>query len=336
MSYLVLFYNRFWYPPLPKQAFAQLPDVEFTTDRARLREADAVVFHLFIDWQIRDAVKHPEQLWVGFTMESSARTRVLRNAAAMRAFDLRMSFSRQSDVWMPYVPALEHWQAAVAAPIPMPSEPAPAVLLQSARTDQWGRDTYLTELMGHLKFDSYGRFLRNREMQTPDQGEDTKMALLQKYRFTFGFENSIEDDYVTEKFFQPLLAGSVPVYYGAPNVADYAPGENSFIDASRYTPRELADLLRELSNDEGERSKYLEWRQAPLRPAFVELLKDAAEDPFLRLGRHIKARLDAGKRSPQKTATRPFGIRGLIRKKLWSLREDVMARRRAARAIRPR
>lgn len=332
MSYLVLFYNEFWYPPLPTRSFAELPEVEFTTDRSRLREADAVVFHLPTAWQIRDAVKYPGQLWVGVTMESTNRSNMLINAAAMRAFDLHMSFKRQSDVWMPYIPSLEHWQAAIAAPVPTPSEPAPAALFQSASTDQWGRDAYLTELMAYLKFDSYGRFLHNREVPKPDLGWDTKMALVQKYRFTLGFENTIEDDYVTEKFFQPLLAGSVPVYYGAPNVDAYAPGDNSFIDASKYTPRELAELLASLSADEDERRKYLAWRTMPLRPAFLELVAEVAEDRFLRLGRVIKARLDAGERSPQKTTTRPFGIHGLIATKLRYFRQAVRDRRRAARA----
>lgn len=331
MSYLILLYNDFW-TPVPGSAFAELPEVEFTTDRRRLREAAAVVFHLPIGWQIKDAVKYPGQLWVGFTMESTARTPVLGNRAAMRAFDLQMNFSRSSDIWTPYLPSLADWESALAAALPVPTETAPAVLLQSARTDQWGRDGYLTELMSYLKFDSYGRFLHNRDLPGPDQGGDTKMALLRKYRFTLGFENTVEDDYVTEKFFQPLLAGSVPVYYGAPNVETYAPGDNSFIDASKHTPRQLADLLRELAADEGEWSKYLEWRKSPLRPAFVELLKAAAEDPYLRLGRLVKARHDTGRLSQERVATRPFGIRGLIDTKLMRFRDARMKQHRAAKA----
>lgn len=36
------------------------------------------------------------------------------------------------------------------------------------------------------------------------------------------FENVIAMDYVTEKFYDPLIAGSVLVYLGAPNIADFA------------------------------------------------------------------------------------------------------------------
>lgn len=35
-------------------------------------------------------------------------------------------------------------------------------------------------------------------------------SIIPKYKFTFAFENSETDDYVTEKLFGPLAAGSVP------------------------------------------------------------------------------------------------------------------------------
>ena len=38
-------------------------------------------------------------------------------------------------------------------------------------------------------------------------------------------ENSRSRGYVTEKLFQPLLAGSVPIYYGAGDVDKVGPGD---------------------------------------------------------------------------------------------------------------
>lgn len=39
---------------------------------------------------------------------------------------------------------------------------------------------------------------------------------------------------MTEKFFNPLLAGTVPVYLGAPNIREFAPGENCFLDICTF------------------------------------------------------------------------------------------------------
>lgn len=40
-----------------------------------------------------------------------------------------------------------------------------------------------------------------------------KMAIVSTYKFTMSFENSATDDYVTEKLFGVLAAGSVPCKY---------------------------------------------------------------------------------------------------------------------------
>ncbi len=43
-----------------------------------------------------------------------------------------------------------------------------------------------------------------------EHGSNT-LALLRKYKFTIAIENYLSHDYVSERFYQPLLAGSVPV-----------------------------------------------------------------------------------------------------------------------------
>ena len=68
-----------------------------------------------------------------------------------------------------------------------------------------------------------------------------------RYKFTLAFENTVTPDYVTEKLYEPLIAGSVPVYRGAPNVADFAPAPRCFIDAADFAgPAELAAYLDHL------------------------------------------------------------------------------------------
>ena len=114
------------------------------------------------------------------------------------------------------------------------------------------------------------------------------LAVAAAYKFCIGFENSIAEDYVTEKFFDPLLAGSVPVYWGADNAGAFAPGENTFIDARKFSSaRELAGYLDRLDKDETAYRDFFSWRSAGVSAAFDRLLADSAREPFLTLAGRV-------------------------------------------------
>jgi hypothetical protein len=51
---------------------------------------------------------------------------------------------------------------------------------------------------------------------------------LDSYRYSVAIENSCINSYITEKFYDCIITGCVPLYFGAPNIADYFP-EKSFI-----------------------------------------------------------------------------------------------------------
>ncbi|UFS71309.1 glycosyltransferase family 10 [Geomonas sp. RF6] len=73
---------------------------------------------------------------------------------------------------------------------------------------------------------------------------ERKRPVLERYRFAICYEN-VRDvpGYVTEKIFDALLAGCVPVYLGAGNVTDYIPAD-CFIDRRAFPGyRELYDHL---------------------------------------------------------------------------------------------
>ena len=95
---------------------------------------------------------------------------------------------------------------------------------------------------------------------------------------------------MTEKFYEALIAGSVPVVLGAPNVGDFAPADRCYVDAADFAgPADLARFLVALAGDEARYAGYLAWKREGLRPAFRELLASAAGDPFERLARRLEA-----------------------------------------------
>jgi hypothetical protein len=67
----------------------------------------------------------------------------------------------------------------------------------------------------------------------------SKSQTLARYRFALCFENCILKGYLTEKLFDCLFAGTIPVYWGAPDVLDWVPAE-CFVDMRRF--RDFAAL----------------------------------------------------------------------------------------------
>lgn len=61
-----------------------------------------------------------------------------------------------------------------------------------------------------------------------------KGAVLRRARFSYCYENSRDlSNYITEKIFDSLVHGCVPIYWGADNVLDYIPAD-CFIDRRKY------------------------------------------------------------------------------------------------------
>jgi alpha-1,4-fucosyltransferase len=64
---------------------------------------------------------------------------------------------------------------------------------------------------------SFGRCANNAAW--PEGWEKDKHHVSQMHKFCIAMENNLGDDYVTEKVWDCLRAGAVPVYYGAKNAA---------------------------------------------------------------------------------------------------------------------
>jgi hypothetical protein len=84
-----------------------------------------------------------------------------------------------------------------------------------------------------------------------------KWDIYRQYRFGLCYENMRNaPGYVTEKLFDCARAGSVPVYWGAPNVTKYV-DHDVFIDRTAFSSNaELARFLADMS--EAEYSGYVE------------------------------------------------------------------------------
>ncbi|KAK4008548.1 hypothetical protein OUZ56_013684 [Daphnia magna] len=80
------------------------------------------------------------------------------------------------------------------------------------------------------------------------------------YEFYLSFENSICEEYVTEKFFEMMNRNIVPVVLGGADYAAIAP-PHSYINALDYTPRQLAEYLKELDRNDTLYAEYFWWKK---------------------------------------------------------------------------
>ncbi len=96
----------------------------------------------------------------------------------------------------------------------------------------------------------------------------SKSDTISRYRFAICFENSILRGWVTEKIFDCFFAGTVPVYWGAPDIQDWVPTQ-AFIDFRNFSGFE--DLRRYLhSMDDRTWQEYRDAARAFLAsPAFT-------------------------------------------------------------------
>ena len=287
---LILFYDLMWGAPLDFSPGGT--EAEFSTDRARHDAADAVVFHL-PEWPCAAPApeKRPGQIWVAWSMESEEHYPAMRDPCLLAQFDLSMTYKRGSDIPLNYADPFGPISAMVAAfrrPPPAQRRDPLVASFISSPWDRSGRRAYKEELARHLAIDSYGRFMRNRTLD-PDLGRTSKLEAIAGYRFTLAFENSRDEDYVTEKFFDPLWVGSVPVYLGAPNVEEFAPGDRCFINVADYPdPHALATYLLGLARDEAAYRSYFAWKDKPFRRGFEELLENHARHWLVRLAARVR------------------------------------------------
>ena len=283
------------------QAFGAWPDVSAVGGDVEVRwacgadavpDADAVVFHLpTLDPRV-EVVKRAGQLWVAWSMESRVTCPLLDDPTWRLRFDVVATHERASAVWTPYFgPGTVPWLLRPPSP---KTASSPVVMLQSNPYDTCGRTRFAFDLMRSVRVDSPGRVLRNCVLSVAP-GWEGRVEVMRRYKFTLAFENSVSADYVSDKFFDPLSVGSVPIYRGTRDVAALAPAPDSYIDAADFSgPAELGAYLRALDRDPAAYARYHAWRERGLAPSFLAHL-ERLRDPWLeRLARAVAARLAAG------------------------------------------
>ncbi|KAG6419680.1 hypothetical protein SASPL_116189 [Salvia splendens] len=196
--------------------------------------------------------------------------------ARRRGYDIVMTTSLSSDVPVGYFSWAEY---DIMAPV----QPKIASAVAAAFISNCGALNFrLQALIGlekeNVNIDSYGACRRNRD------GKVDKVEALKHYKFSLAFENSNEEDYVTEKFFQSLVAGAIPVVIGAPNIQHFSPGPGSLLHIKELTDVDsVAKRMKYLAGNESAFNESLRWKYDGPSDSFKALVDMAAVHSACRL-----------------------------------------------------
>jgi alpha-1,3-fucosyltransferase len=124
------------------------------------------------------------------------------------------------------------------------------------------RDRYVEKLSKSIPVDIYGNCGPFKCRRDGSNGDEKCLHLLEsQYLFYLSFENSICNDYVTEKFWNALSRNLLPIVLGGSNYTQIAPPK-SFINVDDFaTPAELGKYLNFLAGNLTAYSEYFEWKQ---------------------------------------------------------------------------
>ena len=89
--------------------------------------------------------------------------------------------------------------------------------------------------------------------------DPSKECVLWSYKFYIAFENSEQPGYMTEKLWQGLKVGSVPIYWGAPDVLEFLPDPAAIVNARDFDSMEaLAEYVKQALHNETLYERHLQ------------------------------------------------------------------------------
>lgn len=230
--------------------------------------------------------RKPHHEWALFHEESPKNNYMLTHPECLTLFNHTATFKRNSDfpITTQYLKSLEDLESRKYLKTLEEKKRAglaPVLYVQSDCNPPSDRDSYVQELMKHIRIDSYGACLHNKDL--PQELTDPLtmfksnfFEIVSKYKFTLAFENALCEDYVTEKLWRPLIAGSVPVYRGSPSVRDWLPDDHSAIVVDDFkSPKELADHLKYLDSNDEAYEKLLNFKKVgATNPHLISTMKN--------------------------------------------------------------
>jgi len=133
-----------------------------------------------------------------------------------------------------------------------------AYLAQGSGGPSSPREHYVNLISQYKRVDCAGMHLNNHPIVSGEpgttEGAIEKIKFLSDYKFAFAIENNDTfqgtSGYTTEKIFEPMIAGCVPIYWGNKDI-DKDFNQLSFVNLKRFNDEaQLLDFIMELDTNE--------------------------------------------------------------------------------------
>ena len=118
------------------------------------------------------------------------------------------------------------------------------------------RVKYFELISRYKRVDALGESCKNTEVSTSrhinnetETYNDIAIELYKNYKFVIAVENKDEDGYNTEKIINPIIANSIPIYWGHKKVFDYI-NKKRVIYIPDYTDQQLLEVIKKLDDDD--------------------------------------------------------------------------------------
>jgi len=141
------------------------------------------------------------------------------------------------------------------------------MVISNGKVDSRNKIFNLVNKYKHV--DSFGGYMNNMNVVLDyHYTSEEFIRFISQYKFMICFENTIEGTYITEKLINPLLARTIPIYFGT-NYCQQVFNKNAFLyleDESDKSYNALLEKIKELDDDD---TKYLEMVNQPVfNPTF--------------------------------------------------------------------
>ena len=231
-----------------------------TNDRADYNISDAVLFY------VRHAkgfpsYRFPWQKWILRTDESPANEKDYTQYNGM--FNATWTYHSKSDIYShTYYQKFTKLsdeekhiqQSAQKGPMSLEGKRGIAWIVGRCYANSQ-RERLVRALQKHMTIDIYGR------CGPLYCGQNCDEIISSRYKFYLSFENSLCQEYVTEKLWRSYHHNVIPVVMGGSDYSAYLP-KHSYIDVKDFsTVKELANYLKLLEGNDTLYLEYFEWRK---------------------------------------------------------------------------